>query len=223
MGRVPASNATTDAIRRWTPDYVILVGIAGGLRSAGVDLGDILIAEQIADYTSQKITDDKTEIRWTALPVDHRLLEFSRALSASTWQGDIAVARPNNDQGQPKRLMGTLTTGDTVIGVTEILESFKRQHWPKLIGVEMEAGGAAVSAHQSAHRPGFFMVRCVSDQAGNKSTKRVKAWRPYACDAAAAFAITLIQNGPVPPRDRDVPDPAGRSGDGDGQVDVRRI
>ncbi len=202
MGRVPASTATSDAIRRWAPDYVVLVGIAGGLKSAGVELGDILIAEQIADYESQKVKEDKIEIRWSALPVDHRLLEFSRSIPAATWQAEIKVNRPHGDQGQPKRHTGTITTGDKVIAVTAILESFRDQNWPKLIGVEMEAGGAAVSAHQSVHRPGFFMVRCVSDQAGNKASKRVKEWRPYACDTAAAFAIVLLRNGPIPPKAR---------------------
>ncbi len=46
------------------------------------------------------------------------------------------------------------------------------------------------------------MVRCVSDQAGNKASKGVKAWRPYACDAAAAFAITMLRHGPIPPKNR---------------------
>jgi hypothetical protein len=38
-----------DAIRRWRPRYVWLVGIAGGLAKAGVALGDVLVADQIAD------------------------------------------------------------------------------------------------------------------------------------------------------------------------------
>ena len=203
MGRVPATAGTTEAIRRWAPDYVVLIGIAGGLKSSGVGLGDILIAEQIADYQSQKITKEKTEIRWRSHPVDHRLLEFSRSTFATAWQDNIGEPRPNGDQGQPKRHVGTVTTGDAVIAVDEILESFKEKNWPKLIGVEMEAGGAVESAHQSVHRPGFFMVRSVSDLAGNKASKRVKAWRPYACDAAAAFALTLIRSGPVPPKGLD--------------------
>ena len=36
---------------------------------------------------------------------------------------------------------------------------------PSLIGVEMEAGGVASAAFQAASRPGFFMVRGVSDVA----------------------------------------------------------
>ncbi len=200
MGRVQATATASDAIRRWLPSYVLLVGIAGGLKSAGVGLGDILIAEQIADYESQKMTAEGNQIRWSAHPVDHRLLEFSRGMVASIWQNDIRVTRPEKADQMPKRHQGTITTGDKVIAVTELLESFKNQNWPKLIGVEMEAGGVVVSAHQSAHRPGFFMVRCVSDQAANKASKKVKPWRPYACDAAAAFAITMIRSGPIPPR-----------------------
>ena len=212
MGRLQAAATASDAIRRWRPDYVILVGIAGGLKSAGVNIGDILISEQIADYENQKITETKTEIRWAAQPVDHRLLEFSRSLPAATWQAEIQVPRPHGNKGVPKRHQGTITTGDKIITVDSLLESFKNQNWPKLIGVEMEAGGVAVTAHQSAHRPGFFMVRCVSDQAGNKASNRVKAWRPYACDAAAAYAITMIRRGPVPPRGQ-VPAIGGRLDD----------
>jgi nucleoside phosphorylase len=199
MGRVQATATASDAIRHWKPNYVILVGIAGGLKSAGIALGDILIAEQIADYEVQKIEAKKTEIRWTVHPVDHRLLEFSRSLPVAIWQAEIREKRPNNDEGVPKRHQGTIVTGDKVITVNALLESFKNQNWPKLIGVEMEAGGAAVAAHQSPHRPGFFMVRCVSDQAGNKGKKAVKVWRSYACDAAAAYAITLLRSGPVLP------------------------
>jgi CheY-like chemotaxis protein len=40
MGRVEAANATGDAIRRWYPRYVLLVGIAGGVAESSVSLGD---------------------------------------------------------------------------------------------------------------------------------------------------------------------------------------
>ncbi len=128
MGRVQASATAGDAIRRWDPRYVLLVGIAGGLKAAGVGLGDILIAEQIADYESQKVTADGNQIRWSAYPVDHRLLEFSRGMVAAVWQSDIRVSRPEKPDQMPKRHQGTITTGDKVIAVDEVLESFKSQN-----------------------------------------------------------------------------------------------
>ena len=41
MGRVEAANAVGDAIRHWRPKYILLVGIAGGLAKAGVNVGDV--------------------------------------------------------------------------------------------------------------------------------------------------------------------------------------
>jgi TIR domain/Phosphorylase superfamily len=56
MGRVQAANAAADAIRRWRPRSVLLVGIAGGMAEAGVQRGDVLIADQVVDYELQKLT-----------------------------------------------------------------------------------------------------------------------------------------------------------------------
>ncbi len=74
MGRVEAANATGDAVRRWRPRYILLVGIAGGLAKAGVGLGDVLISDQIVDYELQKLTTEKTTIRWQVHRVDPRML-----------------------------------------------------------------------------------------------------------------------------------------------------
>ena len=46
MGRVEATAATSDAIRKWNPRYVVLVGIAGGVAGRGVRLGDVLVSSQ---------------------------------------------------------------------------------------------------------------------------------------------------------------------------------
>ena len=54
MGRLDAANAASDAIKRWNPRYVLLVGIAGGLAANKVRLGDVLISEQVVDYELQK-------------------------------------------------------------------------------------------------------------------------------------------------------------------------
>jgi nucleoside phosphorylase len=197
MGRVQAATTASDAIRMWRPRYVMLIGIAGGLRSSKVGLGDILIADQIVDYELQKMTKDGAEIRWHVHQVDPRLLEFALNFPADKWQELVSKERPK--EGEPARHKGPVATGDKVITVSNLLESYKKQNWPKLIGVEMEGGGVALAAHQSAIRPGFFMVRCVSDLLDNKNQKKVEVWRAYACDVAACYALAMIRNGPVPP------------------------
>jgi nucleoside phosphorylase len=195
MGRLEAANAVGDAIRRWRPKYVVLVGIAGGLAKAGVSLGDVLISEQIADYELQKLTTDKTEIRWSVHRADPRLLAAAKQLRPTDWRPLIHETRP--EPGQSQRHAGPICTGDKVIA-NGLMDQY-RDVWTKLIGVEMEAGGVAGAASQAPNAPGFFMVRGVSDLAdAGKDEPRTHSWRAYACDVAAAYMLAFLKSGPVP-------------------------
>lgn len=197
MGRVNAMAATSDAIRRWNPRYVVLVGIAGGVAARGVNLGDILVSDQVVDYELQKQTSEKDEVRWEVYRADQRLLEAARNLGEDDWQESLTTTRPAS--GVTSRHIGPVASGDKVVAFGDILAKY-RDTWPKLVGVEMEAGGAAAAAHQAAQRPGFFMVRGVSDLADEqKGSPDVEKWRSYACDSAASYAIALMRSGPIPP------------------------
>ncbi|HYU71946.1 MAG TPA: NB-ARC domain-containing protein [Ktedonobacteraceae bacterium] len=191
MGRVQAANATNDAIRRWHPRFVLLVGIAGGIAAAQVKRGDVLIPDQIADYEHQKITNDGAQIRWEVHRADPRLLEAARH-QRENWLDLIKKRRPQRGKSQYR--IGPMATGDKVVATKDVLERL-RSDWPKLIGIEMEAGGLASAAFQSARQPGFLMIRGVSDLADENKDD---TWRKYACHAAAAYAIALLQSGPAP-------------------------
>ncbi len=195
MGRVQAAAATKDAIARWHPRYVVLAGIAGGLAAQGINIGDILIADQIVDYELQKVTPQGAQVRWEVHRADPRLLNACRNFIGESWQELVQLERP--DQGKLQRHTGPIASGDKVIAFGDVLERY-REIWPKLIGVEMEAAGVAAATFQSPDPPGFFVVRCVSDLADeHKDSVDVKKWRAYACDAAASFAIALLKSGPV--------------------------
>ncbi len=194
-GRVNGIAAASDAIRRWHPYYIILVGIAGGIAARGVKLGDVLISDQIVDYELQKLTPTESQKRWEVYRASSRLIESARNLGDG-WQGLVAVKRP--DDQAPSRHIGPTASGDKVIAFGDILRQLCVA-WPKLIGVEMEAGGVAVAASQAPDSPRFFMIRAVSDFADEeKGTPEVEAWRSYACDVAASYAIALLQSGPIP-------------------------
>ena len=198
MGRVQATAATNDAIRRWSPRYVILVGIAGGIAESKVRLGDVLISSQIVDYDLQKLTPDtEPQMRWEVHRASPRLIAAVRNFDDSSWQELITVKRPT--RGNPKCYIGPIASGDKIIADGEVLRRL-RSKWPKLLGVEMEAAGVATAAFQAAQQPGFFMVRGVSDLADRKkNSARVQRWRAYACDVAASYTIALLKSGPVLP------------------------
>jgi nucleoside phosphorylase len=195
MGQTQAANATADAVRRWQPRYLLLVGIGGGLAQAGVALGDVLVADQVAAYELAKVTPAGPAIRWQVQPVDQRLLIAAQNFRGHGWPRTQAQ-RPDGDR--PQVHFGPICTGDKVVAAQDLAAQW-RAVWAKLIGVEMEGGGVANAAAQSAHRPGFFMVRGVSDLAdGAKDSAAVRLWRPYACEIAAAWAIELLKSGPIP-------------------------
>jgi nucleoside phosphorylase len=196
MGRVQAAVATGDAIRRWHPRFILLVGIAGGVSARNVRLGDVLVADQIVDYELQKNAPEGLQVHWDVHQADPRLLGSVRNLSDTDWRQLVAEKRPG--EGLPTRHVGPIASGDKVVACGEVLARL-RDHWPSLIGVEMEAAGLASAAFQAAGRPGFLMVRGVSDLADEeKGAPHIEKWRAYACDVAASCAITLLKSGPVP-------------------------
>lgn len=197
IGRVQAAAATSDAIRRWHPRYVVLVGIAGGVAEREIKLGDILVSDQIVDYELQKLTPEGPQVRWQVHRASPRLVGCARSFIGSSWQKLITTERPGD--GVSKRHIGPIASGDKVIAFSEILTKY-RDKWPTIIGVEMEAAGAAAAAFQASRSPGFFMIRGVSDLADkDKNSAKVESWRSYACDAASSYFIALLSSGPIPP------------------------
>ena len=85
MGRVAAATATTKAIERWAPLYVLVVGIAGGC-SSSVGLGDVLVADQVVDYELQKVTAEGPEVRYVVHPTDARLRNAAQYLEEDAWR-----------------------------------------------------------------------------------------------------------------------------------------
>ncbi|MDI1430033.1 5'-methylthioadenosine/S-adenosylhomocysteine nucleosidase [Polyangium sorediatum] len=196
MGRVNAATATGEAIKRWRPRHVVLVGIAGGVAARSVSLGDLLISEQVVDYELQKLTEQGIEVRWSVHKASRRLYAAALNVLGDAWTKSLLVPRPG--EGAPRIHLGPIASGDKVVAVERVLTEY-RNVWPTLIGVEMEAAGVASACFAAARQPEFFMVRGVSDLADeNKNTPRVDGFRSYACEVAAGYTVELLRSHPIP-------------------------
>ena len=197
MGRVNAATATVDALKRWRPRHVVLVGIAGGLAERGVKVGDLLVSEQVVDYELQKLTDKGVQVRWSVHKASRRLYAAALNMIGDAWTRQVEVSHPSVDH-QPRLHFGPIASGDKVIASSSVLAEY-RNVWPALIGVEMEAAGVASACFSAARQPEFFMVRGVSDLANpHKDSAEIAQARPYACDVAATYVVELLRARPIP-------------------------
>jgi nucleoside phosphorylase len=196
LGTGPANAASkaTAVVAAWAPRHVLFVGIAGGLKSI-VSLGDVLVANQIADYTGGKRTPERRIIRWEVHRADATLLDAVSHLPEG-WEHRTIEPRP--EAGRPRRHIGVILSGGDVLADGDTLRE-QREMWDKLIGVEMEGGGTALALHQTSQPPRFLMIRGASDMADpRKYDADALRWRSYACDVAAAYTVAFLEAGPVP-------------------------
>lgn len=208
-GNKRATSATKDAIHRFRPRCILLVGIAGGIAARGARLGDVLIADQILDYERQIVEENSTKSRPHTADVDRGLLYAAQGIKAAPWHQGSKVPRPAAEPaGPPQCLFGPMASGDKLIKDNEYLKRVLPQ-WSTLLGCEMEAAGVITAAAESEQRPRVLMIRAANDRAdGHKLDPAVKAWRAYACDIAACFAVALLRSRPITTAQQIGPTPA---------------
>lgn len=174
IGRVPAAISTMKMFYtlqleyECKPDLLIVVGIAGGFQAEGVNLGHIIIAESIADLARRKVTDRENDIR-----PEFRPKEFAASNKIATYvkSGDFDMdawvpAAMKNAEWPPGLTpvvhYGTIASMDEVISSNKYIELLHAA-WPKLLGIEMEAGGVCATADEFDLR--VDVIRGVSDLA----------------------------------------------------------
>lgn len=197
-----ATAAANAVVVRWHPTQVLLVGIACGLLG-DTEYGDVLVPKQVADYSSGKLKPDgNREIRWEVHRASANLLDSANHLANAEWADLVKASRPG--PGEIVRRNGVVASGGDVVSNDAIIAEYQAD-WPKLIGIEMEAGGTATGVQHTSDKPDFLMIKAVSDHGKDKKDPAVLPWRAYACDVAAAFAIGLIRSGPRPAVTRSSP------------------
>lgn len=189
MGNAASAAEATRAIDVWSPRYVALVGIAGGVRAQGRRLGDVVVAEQIVGYELGAQREKGTERRYDVHRPAHDFLQAARMVSLKSWLPK--EERPLKSLLRPKVHFGVVASGEKVIRSEAFVKSLSSS-WSKLAAVEMEGFGAAVAAYRAPTLPGMIMVRGIADWADPKKDDR---WQAYAADSAASFFVAILRLG----------------------------
>lgn len=203
MGMTASSHLATKMILYFRPQYLIMAGIAAGIRDSELGFGDILVAEQSWDYGSGKIVQKEPskggEIAEVTFQPDTRDIQLSADLKAkiinfkltkgtildkiqNDWQGDIPSTKL-------KLHLGQIGSGSYVISSDTTLSDIK-QHHRKLLGVEMETFGVYYAAdHSPEPKTKAISIKSVSDYGdGQKNDK----YQKYAAYTSASFVYHFI-------------------------------
>ncbi|MGW3306122.1 phosphorylase family protein [Streptomyces sp. NPDC001073] len=172
---------TERAIAYFQPTAVFFVGVAGSLR-AEVALGDVVVASKIYLHHGGKESDDAFRARPRAWEMRHGV--------------EQRVRRALRDS--PGTHFKPLVSGDVVLNSrTSPLADLIDRSYNDAVAIDMESAGMAQAA-QLSDIP-VLAVRGISDFAdGRKAVADAKGTQPVAARNAAAVAVRILRELPVP-------------------------
>jgi nucleoside phosphorylase len=196
MGNDEAASATTQLLNRWHPNYVLMVGIAGGVKGQ-VELGDVVVAKYAFYYEQAKLTLEGEQLRPEQFPSDRLLYGRAYTYEAAEWHGLIDSIRPGeaSEQMIPSVYFAPIASGEKVIADQETISKLVKA-CPKLAAVAMEGAGVARAARGYPGSPGYLEIRGICDFADPQKNDN---WHGYAANAAASFTVGWLRSRPVPP------------------------
>ncbi len=203
MGMTASSHLSTKMILYFKPQYLIMSGIAAGIKDRGLGFGDILVAEQSWDYGSGKIVEKEkasdSEIADTFFQPDTRDIQLVADLKAkvtnfkltkstlldkiqNSWQGDTPSTKLQLH-------LGPIGSGSYVISSESTLADIK-EHQRKLLGVEMETFGVYYAAeHSPEPKTKAISIKSVADFGDGKKNDK---YQKYAAYTSANFIYHFI-------------------------------
>lgn len=185
MGSVNSALGYVAMFNHWHPSQVFLAGICAGI-SGKSKIGDIIISDQIIDYESAKIAENKV-IRWNVFRSDYVLNKELQAFNSDRWLKLLKSKHPDKKL-VPNIISGAILSGNKVIANKEeadCLSSF----WDKSYAIEMESSGITHAIHQSPIKPAFITVKCVCDLADSNKNDD---WQEYSATASASYVLDFI-------------------------------
>ncbi|MEU6254152.1 hypothetical protein [Streptomyces sp. NPDC047043] len=180
-GNLGAAALTERAIAFFRPAAVFFVGVAGSLRD-DVGLGDVVVASKVYLHHGGKEGDDGFRARPRAWELRHDVEQRVRR-----------VVRED-----PSVHFKPLVAGDVVLNSrTSRLAHLIDRSYNDAVALDMESAGMAQAAHLN-DLP-VLAVRGISDFAdGRKAVADAKGSQPVAARNAAAVAVRILRELPLP-------------------------
>lgn len=197
MGMVAAATAASKLIFNFIPRYMIMPGIAAGIK-AEYEYGDLIIPKEVKDYCSGKYTTpDKVSKSITSNPLKYFVPSSSSLPTdpfifnkmVDSYQDELIRIHsrwPFYEKYKiPHIRTGYIASGDSVIQNSVIVDIMIKNHLKNADGIDMEAYGMYYAASQAIKpQPICVCMKAVSDFANREKSDE---HQPYAAYVSANF------------------------------------
>lgn len=195
MGMVSTCIAACKLINLYKPNYVVMLGIAAASPGKEAQLGDILIASPIWDWSVGKLipADGHYVLQSELYQIDidtvlrNKLLDFCQRTTI------FANIYTEWRASKPKHLLrahlGPMASGPSVVASTSAFNSIFMQH-RKLIGIDMESYALFEAARSFVClQPKVFTMKSVVDFADENKNDNIHDYACYTSAQAFTFFV----------------------------------
>lgn len=184
MGMVPAASLTTKLIYNFIPRYIVMTGIAAGIKGK-VNIGDAIVAEYVWDYGAGKesIEGEETVHRNTIeqIPLDTSISTMIRRLSSDT--SELTKIKKQFTGIKPKYKlklhMGAFATGSAVIANPKKVKGIQDQI-RNVTAIDMEIFGVYYAARWAiSPKPKYLAIKSICDFADENKDDDFHSYASY--------------------------------------------
>lgn len=199
MGMPATAFLTTKMLYQFKPKYQIMVGIAG-CTSDDANFGDILVPEQVWNYSSGKFKEDKDQKDGsTKLMPDSKSITLNPMIRDMVHQRDyreiLSKIRADFSGEKPTTelniIKGPMACGAAVVSDYKIIKEWVLGHVRGNVGLDMESYSlfySCYNTHQIEAKP--ICIKSVSDFADKDKNDM---YQKYAAYTSSAFAKHIME------------------------------
>ena len=191
MGAVSAALTTRRLLDYLSPELVVLVGLAGGIKEQGVQLGDVVVPSEIYEYEAVKVTPDGDKSNALIVPVSADPYARVKMWDSAGWQAKYSEQMPAAGPTISIRFDESMASGHKVIADEERANGLTLIS-RKTASIEMESFGVAEACRQAVIETPFLVIKSISDFA---DADKNDSWHEFCCGASADVLVTLLGEG----------------------------